>query len=500
MVCILQKVGLHDSTSVSWYRSLHAGFMVALTLLGSGQSDARSAPRRGVSEALARERAAAVRDLRYDLVLRDARRSRRPPVPRPGVVRLALSGPAAASSSISRSRASRLRAVRARRARDAAVESSTATSSCPPSHAGRGERASQFEFVAGDEALNRNDEFLYTLFVPARARLAFPCFDQPDLKARYTLSLDVPAGWQAVANGADVGRGRRARRRHDDARRSPKRSRCRPICSRSSPAGSRSRPPSATAASCGCSIARPTPPRWRATATRSSTCTRAALAWLEDYTGIPYPFGKFDFVLIPSFQFGGMEHAGAILYNASGLHARRVGDAEPAARARQRDRARDRAHVVRRSRHDAVVQRRVDEGGVRQLHGGEDREPVVPAGEPRAALPAGALSRRRTRWIAPPAPTPIRQPLGNLDEAGQMYGPIIYQKAPIVMRQLEMIVGEPAFRDGLREYLKTLRVRQRDVARPGAHPRRAHAARTSRRGAARGWRSAAGRSSRPACG
>ena len=44
-----------------------------------------------------------------------------------------------------------------------------------------------------------------------------------------------------------------------------------------------------------------------------------ALAWLEDYTSIPYPWGKFDFVLIPSFQFGGMEHAGAILYNASGL-------------------------------------------------------------------------------------------------------------------------------------------------------------------------------------
>src|SRR5207248_3415895 len=44
-----------------------------------------------------------------------------------------------------------------------------------------------------------------------------------------------------------------------------------------------------------------------------------ALAWLEDYTAIPYPWGKFDFVLIPSFQFGGMEHAGAILYNANGL-------------------------------------------------------------------------------------------------------------------------------------------------------------------------------------
>ena len=37
-----------------------------------------------------------------------------------------------------------------------------------------------------------------------------------------------------------------------------------------------------------------------------------ALRWLEEYTGIPYPWGKFDFVLVPSFQFGGMEHPGAI--------------------------------------------------------------------------------------------------------------------------------------------------------------------------------------------
>jgi aminopeptidase N len=48
----------------------------------------------------------------------------------------------------------------------------------------------------------------------------------------------------------------------------------------------------------------------------------------------------------------------------------------------------------------------------------------------------------------------IRQVLGNLDEAGQIYGPIIYDKAPVVMRQLEMRVGEDRFRDGLREYLK----------------------------------------------
>ena len=56
--------------------------------------------------------------------------------------------------------------------------------------------------------------------------------------------------------------------------------------------------------------------------------------------------------------------------------------------------------------------------------------------------------------IARPGANPIRQQLDNLNEAGSMYGAIIYQKAPIVMRHLEALLGEDNFRDGLREYLK----------------------------------------------
>src|SRR5207237_8338519 len=48
----------------------------------------------------------------------------------------------------------------------------------------------------------------------------------------------------------------------------------------------------------------------------------------------------------------------------------------------------------------------------------------------------------------------IRQRLANLSEAGTLYGNIIYDKAPIVMRQLEALAGADTFRDGLREYLK----------------------------------------------
>jgi aminopeptidase N len=48
---------------------------------------------------------------------------------------------------------------------------------------------------------------------------------------------------------------------------------------------------------------------------------------------------------------------------------------------------------------------------------------------------------------------PIRQPLDNLENAGTLYGALIYQKAPVVMRQLERMLGEGPFRDGMREYL-----------------------------------------------
>src|SRR5579863_8303899 len=45
------------------------------------------------------------------------------------------------------------------------------------------------------------NEYLYTLFVPMDASLAFPCFDQPDLKARFTLNVDAPTGWTVISNG-----------------------------------------------------------------------------------------------------------------------------------------------------------------------------------------------------------------------------------------------------------------------------------------------------------
>ena len=64
----------------------------------------------------------------------------------------------------------------------------------------KGENKVYIRFVAGNRSLNRNDEYLYTLLVPDRARTVFPCFEQPNLKAQFTLKLEVPATWKAVSN------------------------------------------------------------------------------------------------------------------------------------------------------------------------------------------------------------------------------------------------------------------------------------------------------------
>ena len=49
-------------------------------------------------------------------------------------------------------------------------------------------------------------EYIYTLFVPMDADMAFPCFDQPDLKAKFKLSVTAPAGLDGRLQHSDTGK------------------------------------------------------------------------------------------------------------------------------------------------------------------------------------------------------------------------------------------------------------------------------------------------------
>jgi len=297
-----------------------AGWFIAMLLIAAMQpqiSGAEHPVDPGVSQALAVERASAIRDLRYDLSF-SIPAAKSEPVHGRVVVSLTLAAPSRIVLDFVQPRQNVRRVTIG--GVEAAAEFLNGHIVIPAPATRAGANRVEIDFTAGDDALNRNDEFLYTLFVPARARLTFPCFDQPDLKARYRLTLSVPEGWQAIANGAN---------RTTDA----------------------ARPSGSSATQVEFAETSPLPTYLFAfaagkfsveTATRNGRVYRmfhretdaakvarnrdavfdlhaAALAWLESYTSIPYAWGKFDFVLIPSFQFGGMEHAGAIFYDASDL-------------------------------------------------------------------------------------------------------------------------------------------------------------------------------------
>lgn len=43
-------------------------------------------------------------------------------------------------------------------------------------------------------------EYIYARLFPGEASAVFPCFDQPDLKARFSLTIGVPENWKVVSN------------------------------------------------------------------------------------------------------------------------------------------------------------------------------------------------------------------------------------------------------------------------------------------------------------
>ena len=429
---------------------------VLMTLMTVFQGPPQENPGRvgpGVSEGLARERAAVIRDLRYELAF-TIPSVKTDPVLGTAVVSVTVSAPHRLVFDFTQPREN-LRSVKVGGA-EVRANVSDGHIVIPAEATSAGANRIEFEFVAGDEALNRSDEFLYTLFVPARARLAFPCFDQPDLKARYTLRLSVPEGWQAVANGAPsvaesggAREGGSRRSRFEFVETPPL-----PTYLFAFAAGKFS---VETATRNGRTF------RMFHRETDAAKVARnreaifdlhaAALAWLETYTAIAYPWGKFDFVLIPSFQFGGMEHAGAILYNASGLMLD-----ESATQNQLLDRANVIAHETSHMWFgDLVTMRWFNDVWMKEVFANFMAGKIVNPSFPQvnhelrfllAHYPSAYQVDRTAGTNA------IRQDLSNLDGAGQLYGPIIYEKAPIVMRQLELIVGEDAFRDGLREYLK----------------------------------------------
>jgi len=302
-------------------------------------------------------------------------------------------------------------------------------------------------------------EYYYTLVVPADAHRLYPCFDQPDLRARFRVGLDLPSQWVAVANTP----------------RSDARSEGGP-----EPAGtlwqfeqSQPLPTYLMAFACGPfavvdggvpqvpGIDPAQPMRVFVRESQRPLLDREQLVgmhseglrWLATQFGVPYPFGKLDLVLLPGFPYGGMEHAGAIFYRETAL----LFDHPPTD-----------AELVRRSTlvyHELshqwfgnlVTMRWFDDLWLKEGFATFLAYQALEALEPERKSWLRFLQRVKPRAYevdGTPGTTPVFQELQNLADAKSAYGAIVYNKAPAVLRELHARLGADVFQEGLQRFLE----------------------------------------------
>ena len=316
-----------------------------------------------------------------------------------------------------------------------------------------GENRVQLEFsarvaVAGAALTRYRDRedgssYVYSLFVPADASSVFPCADQPDLKARFSLQLDMPRSWRAVSNAPAL----------EESAGSARFAETEPISTYlfAFAAG----PFEAIALErepVRLFVRRSQLERAREHAPEVLRLNRAALRYFETAFAQRYPFAKYDLVLIPELAYGGMEHAGATFLNESAVLF-------PFAPSNP-DLLRRAQLVFHEASHqwfgNLVTMRWFDDlwlkEGFANFMAAKAAAHIVPELQPWSAF--HALKTGAYRTDVTQGTTPLRQPLANLSAAKSAYGSIVYSKGPAVLRQAEFYLGAAAFRRGVRDFLK----------------------------------------------
>lgn len=314
-----------------------------------------------------------------------------------------------------------------------------------------GKNSIEILFDAGELSLNRNDEFLYTLLVPDRASTLFPCFDQPDIKAKYKLKITAPKDWKVLCGAFEestVSKGDFTEHTFGET----------DLMSTylfSFVAGKFTEETKNPGAFDMRFLYRENnKEKIDESVGEVFNIHQKSIDFLEEYTQVKFPFQKMDFAAIPPFQYNGMEHVGAIQYRASSLFLDKN-----ATQNRKLGRAKLIAHETSHMWFgDLVTMKWFNDVWMKEVFANfmadKIMNPVFPEVNHNLNFMMShypsAYSEDRTKGT-----NAIRQYLGNLKNAGSLYGRIIYNKAPIMMRQLEYLLGEEAFKEGIQEYIKT---------------------------------------------
>ena len=291
-------------------------------------------------------------------------------------------------------------------------------------------------------------EYFYSLFVPMDASMAFVCFDQPDLKAGFTLSVDAPPDWTIISNSKQI------RSTANSTGRDTSFAETRPISTylfafaagpwvSVHPAAGM---PNVYARKSQLRRAEPEVPQLQ-------EMTARGIAWLTDYFQQPFPFPKYDIVLIPGFPFGGMEHAGATFLREDAVLFRTAPTPS--------DRFGRNILTLHELTHqwfgDLVTMRWFDDLWLKEGFAQYMAYQALDALDPNSHAWKHFYEDIKPQAYAideTEGTTPIFQDIPNLKDAKSAYGAIVYQKAPSILKQLQFRVGARDFRNGLRLYLR----------------------------------------------
>ncbi len=301
---------------------------------------------------------------------------------------------------------------------------------------------SVFEDEGGEHAIAT------THFEATDARRAFPCWDEPDLKAVFGVTLVVAPGLTALSNGPEIDRETlpdgRVRVRFADTM------------------------PMSTYLVCFVvgplaittpSDARGVPVRVVCRPGREHLAGFAqdvavfALDWFADYYGIPYPDAKLDNVAIPDFAQGAMENLGCVTYRETLL----LLDPEHATQVDKLDIAETVAHELAHMWFGDLVTMRWWNGiWLNEAFATFMAYLCVDAMHPDWRV-FDAFTRIRANAFEVDAlatSRPIEYPVHSPDDASGMFDTLTYTKGGAVLRMLERWLGPERFRDGIRRYLR----------------------------------------------
>ncbi len=289
-----------------------------------------------------------------------------------------------------------------------------------------------------------------TQFEATDARRAFPCWDEPDRKATFDVTLVVPAGLTAlscspVVGAEDLGDGRKRVRFGTTM----------PLSTYLLAFIVGELEATEPVDVDGVPLRVVHVPGKGDLTDFALDFGAFALHWFAEYYGIPYPGEKVDLIAIPDFASGAMENLGAITFRESAL----LVDPGTATQAELSRVAEIIAHELAHMWFGDLVTMKWWNGlWLKEAFATFMEVLCVDAFRPewKSWLSFGAERNGAMETDSLAATRPVEFPVASPEEADEMFDDITYGKGAAVLRMLEQYLGAEAFRRGVSHYLVTL--------------------------------------------